>query len=486
MSADPFDTINASAKINPLDIDDELNRQEETLNTAFDVAFDTYHKNVELVQDLDEPIQEQRIEEPAEPVIEQKPAWKHSAETKKMKAKSRSKVIDSVKTDEVAVELVDKKPAVKVSVNDVRNKLLENIKDVETKGEYLKIKNIEGFYKGSDEYNEKIGFILKPLFIPSEHAEKFTAADFVRGITSFIDYTPYNSPDITLQHDIASMSVVVNRLGEIFGYKFIDFTEKNQSLSFTNIDVELTRFVQQNAEVPSTVLEYMILTSFLGKLIIALSTSTERAFKSNVKINIDSEFKKAIFNDILRLDKLQNTVNGKLYKSWKCFQEELFGMYKDNNIYVFTDNMTVNEHLSQAYRVTFEVETLLANILKTYSRSIALNYFYVIKSMYYLCRLFGIYIGKRLYEHKSVEEIMSDLKIIANACVGIYETTGHTLKSIPRAVPSVDGEDAMTTQCQTYFFSHLFIGPQYYMLKHFESVFPALANEIVILNDKNQ
>ena len=159
-------------------------------------------------------------------------------------------------------------------------------------------------------------------------------------------------------------------------------------------------------------------------------------------------------------------------------------MFNKNSLYAYKDAATLNSHLASAYQQKFEIETLLANILKTYSRSIALNYFYSIKSMYILCRLFGIYLAKRLFVGKSLEAVMSDLKIIANAAVGVYETTGYVLKSIPRAVPSIDGEDDMTTQCQTYFLSHLIIGPQYYLLKHFEYVFPALANELIILNDQ--
>ena len=63
------------------------------------------------------------------------------------------------------------------------------------------------------------------------------------------------------------------------------------------------------------------------------NTSTERSFKSDSKIYVDSTFKKAIFNDILQLDRMQDTKAGKLYNSWRHFQEELFGMVHKNVMY---------------------------------------------------------------------------------------------------------------------------------------------------------
>jgi hypothetical protein len=159
-------------------------------------------------------------------------------------------------------------------------------------------------------------------------------------------------------------------------------------------------------------------------------------------------------------------------------------MIFDNNIYKFTDYAQLNKHLEEAYKSDgFQVECLLANILKTFVPSIALNYFYVIKSIYILVRLFGIYTYKQLYKEKSVEEVMSDLKIIANGATIVFECKGQLVRSLIKTIPKLENDNkGLSKESQMYFLSHMWTGPQYYLLKQLEHVFPVLAN--ILINTK--
>ena len=408
-------------------------------------------------------------------------AWKRKAELMKKKAAMKPKTEITMGSKSNPEEDDEKMKEAQHKADEIKQTLVKNIEIIQTRNDIAKIKDIEKYYEGSDCYKEMFGFVTKFLFVPYEHENKFTAADLIREITNYSSYNPFDSPDINMHHDIAEMYVAILQLNKLFNHTFINFEVSNNSPIFGNLDTDVVNFLHDNADIPTSKIEYIMLKSFLSKLILSLMTATERAYKSNSSIYIDSTFKQAIANDILQLDRIQNVKNGKTYLSWKHFQEELFGMIFDDHIYKFIDYAQLNKHLEEAYTSDgFQIECLFANILKTFVPSIALNYFYVIKSIYILARLFGIYTYKQLYKEKSVEEVMSDLKIIANSATIVFECKGQLMKSLIKTIPKLENDDkGLSKESQMYFLSHMFTGPQYYLLKQLEYVFPVLANILV-------
>lgn len=493
-SVDPFDNINN--EIDPIEVDETMNKLEEEEDNEFRKEFIKYHKKAQEAKSEPVPIK-QTVNLPDDvEIIHEAPTeppkarltdnlntnWKRTAASKKQKKNEKQPVINSDSTVQVEMSKTAPKPIskekIKGHVEETKNKIIDHIKEVERSGDYLKVNKIEEYYEGSgDRYKEMIGYICNKLFVPNEMYKCFTAANFIKTLIPY-EYNPYDSPDVNFTHNMVDMYVYINRLNEIFDYKFLNFDDKNNLPVFSDIDLHIFSFLRDNRSIMTTKLEYMIIQSFLGKFVLSLCTTTDRSFKSNTKIVIDNAFNKGVFNDILQLNAMQDNQKGKTFLSWKYFQEMLFGITDENLLYKFVDYDKLNNNLYAAYGKDYQIECLLANILKTIVPGIALNYFYAIKSVYILGRLLGVYLGKKLYLNKSVEEIMSDLKIIANTSTISYEYKAFMLKQTTRSIPGIETEEEFQKQSQAYFLSHALIGPQYYIIKYIETAFPVLASEI--------
>ena len=123
------------------------------------------------------------------------------------------------------------------------------------------------------------------------------------------------------------------------------------------------------------------------------------------------------------------------------------------------------------------VENLLGNILKCYLPSIALNYFYAIKSIYIIARLTSLYIQLGLFKGKSTEEVMNDLFVIGASGAIVYENKSFIFKQATRSLPGYD--KPLSNETKLYILNHLMTGGQFYILKMMEESLPVIASDLV-------
>ena len=358
--------------------------------------------------------------------------------------------------------------------------LEKRVEELEKSGTYNSI-NYDDYMEGSTNYNTFMQFILGKLFIPSECGNTLRAYDYINSVTTF-KYDPYDSPNVALQHSIPENVVLLNRLNKIFNDDIISMSSNNYH--FDDIDVQICDFLGKNKDIKSTVLEYTIIKSFMGKMMISLSTSSEMALREKNVPLIDSQFKQAVLQDLTMMKKIQSE-NGKLALSWNKFIENLFGLGSDNFIYVHDNYTSLNKKLLVAYNNDFLTEILVANTLKCYFPSVSINYFYAIKSIYITSRLLTIY-TTQLFEKmangifKSLETIMDEIHTIVSVGITIYENKNYIFKQMPRTLPSY--KHKIEEKTEMYIINHIFTGGQYYLLKMFERSSPVLGN--LILNSK--
>jgi hypothetical protein len=158
---------------------------------------------------------------------------------------------------------------------------------------------------------------------------------------------------------------------------------------------------------------------------------------------------------------------GKTFLSWCSFKDILLDFKQDGRIYKHNNNNTLNDLIKKISHANFSFEGLLASALKCYTPSIALDYFYALKSIYILGRLISIYV-------QSTKKIsVVDLYHIASSVLISYENKFHILSQVPRAVPKY--EKGLSEETQAYFINHLITGPQYMLLKMIEKCLPIIA-----------
>ena len=351
----------------------------------------------------------------------------------------------------------------------------EQVKEMEENGNCKRI-DPAIYTPGSDLSNVFYQYIIGKLFVPKNCVLKLDINEYINNTTVF-KYNAFDAPNVGMQHPIPEKVIYMNKLNNIFNYEFINAASGD--FHFNDLDKQIVKFLHRYKDYGTTKLEYGMIKSLLGKLIIALNTSCELALRDNTKPTINTEFKQAIIGDIECMKFIQAPM-GKLYTSWKTFLNALLSIGSDNMIYVHDNYPALNTKLKTAYDNDFLTENLFANMLKCYLPSVAINYFYVAKSIYISTRLLSIYIQEKKYidersgKVKEFEQIVNEIYTIGAAGVVLYENKSYIFKQIPRSLPKYDKQ--ITEQTQMYILNHLLTGAQYYILKMFEESLPIVAS----------
>jgi len=327
----------------------------------------------------------------------------------------------------------------------------------------------ENYLKDSDERSIYLNYVISTILIPSKFLLNVPTNEYINSITAF-KYNAFDSPNFSMSHTIPEKVIYLNKINDIFGHVFME--PSDQTYKFTDIDVSAMEFIGKHSDKGTTKLEYAIIRSMLGKLIISLNTTCESAMRDNERPTIDAKFKQVVLRDINIMKKIQST-NGKMNMSWKIFLESLMSINSENAMYVHKNNTDLNNKLSTAYGTDFLTEHLLGSMLKCYIPSIALNYFYVIKSVYIIARMVSLYIQLDLSKNRSLEQVVEDLFVIGTFGTMMYENKTFILKNTPRTLPTYSSE--ISEQTKAYILNHILVGGQYYILKMLEKSLPVVA-----------
>lgn len=337
----------------------------------------------------------------------------------------------------------------------------------------VRIDNIERYLPTSDNHGSYITFMLGKFFVPKAVTQTLSMNDFINSATTF-KYDAYDSPNMSITHPLSESVIYLKRLSELFGFEFL--SSVSAKWKFDELDSKLTEFLAKHAELPSTVLEYELIKNFMGKIAIALSTTTERAFRESRTPLVNATYRSVIAYDIAVMNQLKG--ESKWFKSWSKFMDAFYGTGADNFVYTHESYAKLNEHLEIAYANDFLTEIMVANMLKCYFPSISLNYFYVIKCVYIIARLLTVYSNKLdtddSFKSRTLEDIMNDINVICSVGVIIYENKNFIFKQTSHSLPRYT--DDVNEKTNMYILNHLFTGGQYYLLKMFEVCGPVLAN----------
>ena len=359
------------------------------------------------------------------------------------------------------------------SKNKLINDINAQVESIEQEGNYKKIK-AQNYLPDSDLYGVYYQYVIGKLFVPLNCGLKLDTNEYINNTTVF-KYNAFDTPNMSMQHTIPEKVVYIKKLNQIFDHEFIN--NKTGDFHFNDLDKQIVTFLYKYKNYGTTKIEYGIIKSLMGKLIISLNTSCELALRDNTKPTLNTEFKQAVIRDIECMKYIQST-DGKLYTSWKTFLNSLFSLDSDKLIYVHNNYKSLNNKLKTAYDSDFLTENLLANMLKCYLPSIAINYFYVIKSIYLIARLLSIYIQEKKYmknnAFKEFDDIVNDIYTIGTIGTILYENKVFILKQIPRSLPRYDKQ--ISEQTQMYILNHLLTGGQYYILKMLEESLPVVAS----------
>ena len=356
------------------------------------------------------------------------------------------------------------------------NKTVESIKDqvdeMIQNGNCRQLELID-YTPGSEKYNVFKHYLLDPLLVPKRCTTKFNLNEYINSITVF-KYNCFDTPNVAMQHPIPEKVIFAQRLNDVFGYEFVD--SKTGDFHFKDLDAQLLKYIATQQKKGTLSFEYRIIKSALGKLILNLNTDIELALRNNEHPTLNSAFKQVIVKDIQYMKFIQDQ-EGKTFMSWKHFLDTLLGLGADKLIFVFDTYRNLNVKLDKAYNTDFLIENLLGNTLKCYLPSVALNYFYAVKSIYIIARLSSLYIQNQLFKNKSHEQIMNDLYTIAVSGVIVYENKNFIYKNASRTLPSYD--KPLSNETKLYILNHLLTGGQYFILKMLEESLPVIAADLV-------
>ena len=359
------------------------------------------------------------------------------------------------------------------SKNKLINDINAQVESIEQSGDYKNIKT-DKYLPDTDLYGVYYQYVIGKLFVPLNCGLKLDTNEYINNTTVF-KYNAFDTPNMSMQHTIPEKVIYLKKLNQIFEHEFIN--NKSGDFHFNDLDKQIVTFLYKYKNYGTTKIEYGIIKSLMGKLIISLNTSCELALRDNTKSTLNTEFKQAVIRDIECMKYIQST-DGKLYTSWKTFLNSLFSLDSDKLIYVHNNYKSLNNKLKIAYDSDFLTENLLANMLKCYLPSIAINYFYVIKSIYLIARLLSIYIQEKKYiennDFKEFDDIVNDIYTIGTIGTILYENKVFILKQIPRSLPRYDKQ--ISEQTQMYILNHLLTGGQYYILKMLEESLPVVAS----------
>lgn len=339
----------------------------------------------------------------------------------------------------------------------------------------VRIDNIERYLPASDNHGSFMTFMLGKFFVPKVVGNNLSMNNFINAITTF-KYDSYDSPNMSITHPLSESVIYLKRLSELFDYEFL--SSVSAKWKFDELDSKITTYLSQHNDLASTVLEYELIKNFMGKIAIALSTTTERAFRESRTPLVNATYRSVIAYDLAIMNQLKS--ENKWFASWSKFMDAFYGTGADNFVYTHESYVKLNEHLKVAYANDFLTEIMVANMLKCYFPSISLNYFYVIKCVYLIARMTTVYFHlletNPKFKSRSLEDIMNDINVIFSVGVIIYENKNFIFKQTSHSLPTYT-ED-VNEKTNMYILNHLFTGGQYYLLKMFELCGPVMANMI--------
>lgn len=315
--------------------------------------------------------------------------------------------------------------------------------------------------------------LLSHLFVPSFVTTTLSMNQLINSITTFT-YETYDSPNTSLQHKLSESVIHLKRLSSIFNFEFL--SSVTSKWKFDELDDKIATYLTQYKTLPSTKLEYELIKTFIGKLIISLETTTERAFREQQTPLVNAQYRSVISYDVAVMNKLQSDT--KWFQSWSKFMDAFFATKAENFVYIHSSYEKLNEHLSVAYDNDYLIEILFANILKCYFPSISLNYFYVVKCAYLIARMVNVYVHKLMndkeFKNKDLTTVMNDLNTIAAVGVIIYENKNYIIRQTAHSLPKSNNNSDISEKTKMYILNHLFTGGQYYILKMFEKCLPSI------------
>jgi len=369
------------------------------------------------------------------------------------------------------------------SESDARNKMEQIIKtahEIEDKVELLDfdyIEKNEKFFSKFFEYSDVCPDIVS----------------FIREQTNF-KYEPFKNISIDGVIDSARKLVYVSKLSDVFEFPFIKKIDSNWK--FDQLDDSFLEFIEQNEN--STAIEYKLLKSLLGKLVVLLCSDVERSFviessgksssssgksesQSENKIEQSSEkssgktkkafeiqtqkpeIKKYLEHWILKMEKF-GSIKNNVSKGWSVFVNSLLN---SQEIFVFKSQEQLHDILLKCYSSHFLMESLIANILKTFQTNILIDYFHVIRLCFIWVRMVSILIQNSIKssKRKSHKEIMNDIFMLSCVIVSMYEDNYFISSILPKSLPT---NENISEESILYFINHSIKGPQYLILKQLE------------------
>ena len=376
-------------------------------------------------------------------------------------------------SDDGPVDDSGKQPseAMKQEVEQLKERVLMDIRSqVEQLQNSSDIRKVDPSKYVSDAalFNTYYSYVMGNVIIPQRHAMRLPLNEYINNTTIF-KYNCFDSPNLSMGIQIPEKIIYMDKLNKIFGYDFIDTTQND--FHFADTDLQLVKFLFDNRHIQTTKLEYTLIKSMIGKLIINLNTDVELALRDERTVRLDSNFRQCISKDMQLMKHIQ-VGDGKTAKSWRVLTNAMLSLDGDTDIYVHNGMSQLNQKLLQAYDKDFLCESLIGSMLKCYLPSVAINYFYVLKGIYLVARFMSIYMMKNLFEGKTVEQICDDLSVIGNIAAIIYENLAFVYKMIPRTLPTFKHE--LSKETHMYITNHLLVGGQYYILKMFVECIPSL------------
>lgn len=485
---DPYMKCNYN-KTTDENVDDKTESQsneqtsEQTDNTEDTTASDTKERS-------SQPSESQKE---TEPNTNEQTNDKDVVDTKEPKPKESSESTnrDNSKTKQsngegpkISIEVSDTKAAnmsdtsVAATIEQAKQSFIDSlVADVAEleKSNTVRIDNIDVYKPDSSDFASYSTYMLGKFFIPKTVDTTLSMNEFINSATTF-KYDAYDSPNMSITHPLSESVIYLKRLSELFDYEFL--SSVSAKWKFDELDNKITTFLSKYNELPSTVLEYELIRNFMGKVAIALSTTTERAFREARTPLVNATYRSVITYDIAIMNQLKSET--KWFKSWSKYMDAFYGTGADNFVYTHESYSKLNEHLQIAYTNDFLTEIMVANMLKCYFPSVSLNYFYVIKCVYLITRMITVYVHKLEKEEKlkgrSLEDIINDINVICSVGIIIYENKNYIFKQTSHSLPKATND--VNEKTNMYLLNHLFTGGQYYLLKMFERSAPVLGNMV--------
>lgn len=439
-----------------------------------------YHKPKHVENTVEEQKTEAEEQKTDVPKQEQESISEAPAIEDKKKEETVQQNDDKTQKQQIEVVVSDKKTEDAPSFEDAHRDVINKINSIEASA-YVPL-SVDDYDITSGNHDKYVRFVANPLIL-TEDVRSFNAQTYI----SYFDvykYNPYDTPNMSMTHPLEDQVIAFKRFNDIFRTSendIIPMMSMNVNRNLNDTDLQVCAFLEAN-QIKTSVVEYNLIRTFINKIIYALNSTTELAFREERSIVVDSKYRQAILGDVAMMARIQ-PLTEKTGASWKVFAES-FGSNKfDNRVYVHKDVSTLSKHIDEAFKQSRSLEHLLGTMLKSYYPSVGIDYFVAIKCIYIIVRLITLYINKYDYiengddenpEIPSKDKLINDINTIVTVGVLIYENKGHLMQQTPKTLPQGVSDEKV----QMYLMNHSFTGPQYYILKMYEKMLPVLGIDL--------